>query len=94
MPRHDPRPAAGAGLRRRFWRAFRLLAVLAAAVGAIAALIVGRGVAGVHVHMLAATALGAGFIVLVGGVLMTLVFLSASSGHDSQAALPPDQEKD
>lgn len=94
MPRHDPIPAASSGLRHRFWRAFRLLAILAAAVGVIAALIVGRGVAGLHLHMLVATALGAGFIVLVGGALMTLVFLSANSGHDSEAALPPNQEKD
>jgi hypothetical protein len=36
--------------------------------------------------MLIATALGAGLTVLVGTALMTLVFISNSSGHDSAAA--------
>lgn len=64
----------------------RLLALFAALVAAIAVMLVARGDPAVHIHMLIATALGTGLIVLVGGGLMTLVFLSASSGHDDAAA--------
>jgi len=39
-----------------------------------------------HVHMLIATALGIGLTVLVGTGLMTLVFISNSSGHDEAAS--------
>ncbi|MEO6433014.1 MAG: hypothetical protein ABIO29_03420 [Sphingomicrobium sp.] len=92
MPRHDPPPPARQALRRRWWRAFRLLLVLAMVIGALSADIIARSVGGLHIHMLIATALGTGFTVLVGGGLMTLVFLSAKSGHDADAATPPDQE--
>jgi hypothetical protein len=47
--------------------------------------IVARGEPGLHVHMLVATALGVGLTVLLGTGLMTLVFLSSSSGHDERA---------
>ena len=43
------------------------------------------GDSGVHLHMMIATALGAGLTVLLAGALMTLAFLSSSSGHDDQA---------
>jgi len=78
----------------RFWRLFRLLGLFAVIVAAIAVLLVMRGEEGVHIHMLIATALGAGFTVLVGGALMTLVFLSASSGHDDAAASQHDEGSD
>jgi hypothetical protein len=55
------------------------------AVAAIAVLLVARGDNGTHVHMLIATALGAGLSVLLAGALMSLVFLSSSSGHDDEA---------
>ena len=69
-------------MMRRFWRMFRLLALLAIVIAAIAVFLVARGDPGVHVHMLVATALGVGLTVLLGTGLMTLVFLSSSSGHD------------
>lgn len=94
VPQPDPTPSPGPALRRRIWRALRLLALLSVAIGAMSAAIVGRAIEGLHIHMLVATALGTGFSVLVGGGLMTLVFLSASSGHDQEAASPPDQETD
>jgi hypothetical protein len=93
MPRHDPTPTRPE-LQYRLWRALRLLALLAAIVGAGSALLIAQLVDGLHIHMLIATALGTGFIVLVGGGLMTLVFLSASSGHDADAGAPPHQEND
>ena len=86
MPKHDPAPDPippnGGDLKRRFWRIFRLLAVLSIIIAAIAVLLVARGQPEIRVHMLIATALGTGLMVLVGGALMSLVFLSASSGHD------------
>jgi hypothetical protein len=69
----------------RFWRIFRLLALLSIVIAAIAVFLVTRGDPAIHVHMLVATALGVGLTVLLGTGLMTLVFLSSASGHDDQA---------
>ena len=46
-----------------------------------------------HINMLIATGLGAGLTALVGTGLMTLVFISNSSGHD-EAVSSFHQEKD
>ena len=93
-PRQDPTPSPNHSMVRRFWRIFRLLALLSIVVAAIAVLLVARGDSAVHVHMLIATALGVGFMVLVGTGLMTLVFLSADSGHDEEAANQTCQENE
>jgi hypothetical protein len=87
MPHPDPVPSPRHSTMRRFWRIFRLLAVLSIVIAAIAVVLVARGEKQVHVHMLIATALGIGLTVLLGTALMTLVFLSAESGHD-EAATP------
>jgi hypothetical protein len=79
---------------RQFWRIFRLLAILSIIVAAIAVVLVARGDPATHVHMLIATALGVSLTVLLGTGLMTLVFLSSSSGHDDQAATRLHQEKE
>lgn len=79
-------------MKHRFWRIFRLLAFLSVVVAAIAAVLVGSGDSTVHINMLIATALGTGLTVLLGSSLMTLVFLSADSGHDEAAAAPLHQE--
>ena len=71
-------------MMRRFWRIFRLLAVLSMLIAAIAVLLVARGDSTIHIHMLIATALGIGLTVLLGTGLMTLVFLSADSCHDDE----------
>ena len=63
----------------------KLLAFFSIVVAAIAVLLVARGSQGPHIHMLIATALGAGLSVLVAMALMSLVFLSARSGHDAEA---------
>lgn len=86
MPIPDPIPSPRQATARRFWRIFRLLALLSIAIAALAVVLVARGDAGTHVHMMIATALGVGLTVLLGTGLMTLVFLSNSSGHDDQAA--------
>jgi len=62
------------------------MALFAIAAAAVAVVLVARGDDGTHVHMLIATALGAGLSVLLAGALMSLMFLSASSGHDEEAA--------
>ena len=93
MPQPDPLPSPRYSTIRRFWRIFRLLALLSIVIAAIAVVLVARGDSSVHAHMLIATALGVGMTVLAGTGLMTLVFLSSSSGHDDQASQSP-QEKD
>lgn len=85
MPMSDPVLNHRHATMRRFWRIFRLLALLSIIIAAIAVFIVARGDSTVHVHMLVATALGVGLTVLLGTGLMTLVFISSSSGHDEQA---------
>ena len=69
----------------RFRRIMKWMALLAIVVAAIAVLLVASGDSGVHLHMMIATALGAGLTVLLASALMTLAFLSSSSGHDDQA---------
>ena len=69
-------------MKRRFWRIFRLLVLLSIVISSIAVLLVARGDPTLHIHMLIATGLGTGITVLLGTSLMTLVFLSADSGHD------------
>ncbi len=81
----DPIPSPRASMKERFWRIFRLLALLAAIVGAIAAILVGRGDPTLPIHIPIATFLGPGLTFLLGTSLMTLTFLSSSSGHDDDA---------
>ena len=85
MPQPDPAPNPRHLMMRRFWRIFRLLAVLSIVVAAIAVVLVTRGESEVHASLIIATALGVGLTVLLGTGLMTLVFISSSSGHDDAA---------
>jgi hypothetical protein len=70
----------------------RVGAALAVVIAALAVLLVARGQAELHIHMLIATALGIGLTVLLGTGLMTLIFLSNRSGHDDQAARPYESD--
>jgi hypothetical protein len=70
----------------------RWTALLSIVVAAIAVILVAHGDSGTHIHMLIATALGAGLTVFVGTGLMMLTFLSASSGHDEQVSKFRDEE--
>jgi hypothetical protein len=81
-------------MMRRFWRIFRLLALLSIVIAAIGVILVTRGEGEVHASLIIATALGIGLTVLLGTALMTLVFLSNSSGHDEQAATRVHEEGD
>jgi peptidoglycan/LPS O-acetylase OafA/YrhL len=81
-------------MKRRFWRIFRLLVLLSVVIAAIAVALVSSGDPTFHINMLIATALGVGLTVLLGTSLMTLVFLSAQSGHDEEATAKPHQENE
>jgi hypothetical protein len=59
------------------------LAALLAAGAAV--FFVARGESELKIHMLIATALGAGLSVLLGAALMSLAFVSSGSGHDEEA---------
>ena len=85
MPRPDPVPSPRRSMLRRFRRMMKRMALvsLAAAVAAVA--LVAWGDDEWRIHMLIATALGAGLMVLLGTGLMSLAFLSSSSGHDQEA---------
>jgi uncharacterized membrane protein len=84
-PRPDPVPSPRHSMLVRFRRIMTWMALFAIVIAAIAVLLVARGDEGVHIHMLIATALGVGLTILLAAALMTLVFLSSSSGHDDQA---------
>ena len=92
MPQQDPLPSPRHSLMRRFWRIFRLLALLSIVMAAIGVVLVTRGAGEIHASLIIATALGVGLTVLLGTGLMTLVFLSSSSGHDDAAARPPHED--
>ena len=85
MPRPDHIPSPRMPVLQKFRRAMKWMALFSVVVAAIAVLLVMRGDKGAHIHMMIATALGAGLSVLLAGALMSLVFLSADSGHDEAA---------
>ena len=85
MPHPEPAPDPRLSVLQRFRRIMKWMALFSIVVAAVAVLLVARGDEGVHIHMLIATALGAGLSVLLAGALMSLVFLSSSTGHDDEA---------
>ena len=86
MPQSDPVPSPRYSIMRRFWRIFRLLALLSIVIAVLGVVLVTRGEGEVRASLIIATALGVGLTVLVGSALMTLVFLSSSGGHDEEAS--------
>ena len=93
MPRPDPIPSPRLSLLRHFRRIMKYVALFAIVIATIAVLLVARGDSGTHIHMLIAVALGAGLSVLLAGALMSLVFLSANSGHDEAASRLEEDEQ-
>lgn len=90
----EPAPDPRLSVLQRFRRIMKWMALFSIVIAAVAVLLVARGDEGVHIHMLIATALGAGLSVLLAGALMSLVFLSSSSGHDEEAnRFEEDEEK-
>ena len=92
MPQPDPTPTPRLSALRQFRRIMRWMALASILVAAIAVALVSSGDEGIHIHMLIATALGAGLSVLLAGALMSLIFLSSASGHDESAG--KDRKKD
>ena len=92
MPAPDPVPPSGL-LKQRFVQIMRWAAAFSVAIAALAVLLVARGDSQLHIHMLIATALGVGLSVMLCAALMTLVFLSNSSGHDDRAAHHHDKDQ-
>jgi uncharacterized membrane protein len=90
MPRPDPIPSPKASAWLRFRRVMRWMSLVAILAALAAVYLVGRGEPDIKIHVAIATALGAGLSVLLGAALMTLVFISADSGHDEQAHLHRD----
>jgi hypothetical protein len=82
VPKQDPLPTPRHAMMQRFWRIFRLLALLSVVIAVLGVVLVTRGEGEIHASLIIATALGIGFTVLLGSALMTLAFLSNSSGHD------------
>lgn len=85
MPRPDPIPSPRQSAWRRFRRIMRWMSLVAILTAAVAVYAVMQGEPTIQVHMLIATALGAGLSVLLGAALMTLAFVSSGSGHDAEA---------
>lgn len=93
-PRPDPLPSPRLATMRRFWRIFRLLALLSIVIAAIAVVLVTRGAGEIHASLIIATALGIGLTVLLGTGLMALMFVSSSSGHDDSAGGAHQEEQE
>lgn len=91
MPTTDPVPTPNNSAVRRFWRIMRWMALASLLVAVVAVALVANGSEGFHIHMLIATALGAGLSVLLAGALMSLIFLSSASGHDESAGRKRDK---
>ena len=85
MPLPDPPPSPRLAMMRQFQRIMKWLALFSVVVAGVAVLLVASGDEDVPGHVLVATALGVGLTVLLGTALMSLVFLSSSSGHDDAA---------
>ena len=94
MPEPDPIPSPRQSMMQRFWRIFRLLAVLSIVIAGIAVALVTAGAGEVHASLIIATALGVGLTVLLGSGLMVLMFLSSESGHDEAAGGSSSDKED
>ena len=84
-PKSDPLPSPRHSMLARFTRIMKWMALVSILVAIVAVVLVASGDSGIHLHMMIATALGAGLTVLLASALMTLAFLSSSSGHDENA---------
>ena len=85
MPKPDPIPSLRNAQWRRFRRIMRWMALVSVLAAAAAVWFVAQGESELKIHMLIATALGAGLSVLLGAALMSLAFISSGSGHDEEA---------
>ena len=83
---HDPARATG------HWRRYRRLLAIAACVALatilIALFVLHREGVVLRLNFVVALTLGIGVSIMLAGVLMGLVFVSASSGHDADVERP------
>ena len=91
MPKPDPIPSLRRAQWQRFRRIMRWMALVSILAAAAAVWFVARDDSEIKIHMLIATALGAGLSVLLGAALMSLTFLSSGSGHDEEAHRTADE---
>ncbi len=91
MPQPDPIPSLRHSQWQRFRRIMRWMALVSILTAAAAVYFVTQGESETKIHVLIATALGAGLSVLLGAALMTLTFLSSGSGHDEEAHRTSDE---
>jgi len=94
VPKPDPVPSPRQSTIRRFLRVSRLLALFSVVIAALAVFLVTQGEGEVHASLIIATALGVGLSVLLGTGLMALMFISSASGHDDQATIHSEDEKE
>ena len=95
MSDRDPitRRSSGVSLAPRLLRTMRLLAAFAILAGGIAVIGIARGDSSIQMQRLIVIALGVGLAVLMGGGLMTLLFLGNRNPNDARAASLHDQEQ-
>ena len=94
MPRRDPIPrrqVANPHAWARYRRIMIWMTVLAVVCVAVALLYVRTATGSLPLQMAIAVTAGVFLTVIVGTGLMSLVFLSAGSGHDEAAADPFDE---
>ena len=94
MPRPDPIPSLRRSQWMRFRRIMRWMSLVAIISAALAVYLVAQDDSEIRIHMLIATALGAGLSVLLGAALMSLTFLSSGSGHDEEAHRTAEDTKE
>jgi len=87
----DPTRAAIAWAHYR--RMMRLVTVVAILAVIAALFYMSAGGGKVTVHVVIATTVGVGATVLLAGALMLLAFLSSGTGHDDEAAIPPEDPR-
>lgn len=93
MPRPDPLPSLRRSQWQRFRRIMRWMALVSILAAAAAVYFVMQGESELKIHMLLATALGAGLSVLLAAALMSLAFISSGSGHDEEAHRTADDTR-
>lgn len=94
MPLPDPVPTPEPSpIGPRLKRVALRLAFFSVAMAALGMALVGYGDAEPKLHLLIATGIGVGLTVFLAGLLMSLMFLSSSSGHDDAAAHPTDDKE-
>jgi hypothetical protein len=93
MPTPDPVPTPEPSpIGPRLKRIALRLAAFSVVMAALGMALVAYGDPEPKLHLLIATGIGVGLTVFLAGLLMSLMFLSSSSGHDDAASHPNDKD--